>query len=312
MGGTTYLMPPKKDLTFTRDLLLKITLVLKVVPVSWVYALNESYEIDKKIINNIIHSMRRNGFISFEQKYPGERFIFLTQKGFDRASKQIKPNYSYKSWSKGATRTETIFRHHHYITFRFLLDYISNSETLANVYVDYDRDCKLGFKVGNHEYNIYPDALIRSKDQDNYHKIICLEADTGQEEIKRIFDKLLRYLIYIHKNFSSEDITQLKIYFSFATSRRAESVFKPSTEGNKNGVIYSLYNQGTRMSFLYEKTQESLGIREFFDILKSSKIELYFGTIENTASEFEKVEFLENILASCPKTAELYKQLYSN
>ncbi len=305
-------MSQKKHLLFTRDLILKITLVLKVVPVSWVYALNESYEVDKSKINNLIHSMRRNGFISFEQKYPGERFIFLTQKGFDRASKEIKPNYSYKSWSKGATRTETIFRHHHYITFRFLLDYIANSEALANVYVDYDRECKLGFKVGNHEYNIYPDALIRSNSQDSYHKVICLEADTGQEEIKRIFDKLLRYLIYIQKSFSTEDVDQVKVYFSFATSRRAESVFKLSEDGNKNGIVYSLYNQGTRLNFLYEKTPESLGIREFLDIVKSGKIELYYGTIENTADEFEKIDYLENIIANCPKTAEFYKQLYTD
>jgi len=301
----------KTTIKLTRSLILNLALILKVVPMSWLYALDEVYQMESNKIVDLLHGLRRDGFVTFEQRYPGEKFIYLTQKGFDRASQNIPPSYSYRSWSKGANRTETIFRNHHYITFRFLLSFLANYEQIATVYTDYDREeCRLAFTLGRHDYYIYPDSLLRLDTEQDYNKLICLESDTGQEEIKKIFDKLLRYLIFIHRSFLSQNLEQIKIYFSFKTQRRADSIFKLPTGSQKTGLIYPLFDQDTRISFYQDKTPDSLGIREFFSILLDNQIEIYTGLVDTEPKDFEKVDLLNNILSCCPETRSLFNQLY--
>jgi hypothetical protein len=297
----------KPSINFNRTNLLILVLVLKVVPLRWIYSISSDYEINYSKITSIVHNALLEGLLSIKESYPGEKFLFLTKKGYNKAEYILPANYGYTSWSKGAKRTETIFRHHHYLTFRFVLNYLSEYSVPQHLYIDYDKNCKLGVKLAYHTYYAYPDCIIRPADEDKLVAIV-LESDTGKEEIKKLFDKLLRYFIIAHHRFDGEDILQLKIYFTFNSEQRRKSVF--GSIENDSSFLYKLFEQGTRLKFYKDKMPETLGIRDFFKVVKLNQIELYHGVFNQSINQYQKEVLPENILSNCPDLKKLYEQVY--
>ena len=292
-----------------RKTILILLLTLKVVPLRWVYGLRKIMNFKQQKLINLVQNLVADGLAEIKETYQDERFIFLTSKGYSRASEIIPPNYSYSFWSKGANRTETIFRHHHYITFKFLIEYLSELDNnVDTISVDYDKNCKIGVKLGSHTYYVYPDLLIRPTPSENIvnNTLVAVESDTGFETIKKLFDKLLRYLILTNRDFDGDSIAVLKIYFVFNSLNRRDNVF-----GNEQntGYLYPLFDQSTRTKFYIDKMPDSLGIKELFKVLDSGRIELYSGDTNQHLSTFRKEEIKNRILDTCPSVSELYKQI---
>ncbi len=295
----------KQPLTVSRQTLLTLVLILKVLPLRWFYGIRNSHGVKYSKLTNKVHDAVSDGMITIEETYPEEKFIYLTKKGYSRITQKINASYIYRDWSKGPKRTETIFRLHHYQTFRFILEYLNCNEIPESILTDYDKNCSIGVKIGSHTYFAYPDCLIRpasTSSSDNYYNLIALESDTGIEEVKRLFDKLLRYLIIASKSFDRENIEQIKIYFSFNSEARMKSVFDKS-------FLYPLFEQGSRIRFLKDKMDASLSILELFSVLSSGKIELYSGLYTTPFEQYTKEDTVNKILSFCPELAELYKQI---
>ena len=209
------------ELKLNCNLILLQTLFMRVLPVRWVYDLYSAYDIPKIRLYNVVTILIKQKKIVINKDITGEKLIFLTQKGYDYATKLVDINYSFKTWSKDASRIGTIFQEHHYMLFRFFLGYF-NLYRAQEVRTDYDKNCQFQY-ANDLNLLIKPDGIIFPAKLT--HLPICIEVDTGSMQQGLIFEKILRYLLFANQDFAGYQIESLRIFFSFKSNERLCSLF---------------------------------------------------------------------------------------
>ena len=320
-------MRPK--LAFRTDDFLVLIGIFKILPWGWFKILPKYYDFNYGALRAKVHNSKKAGYLTIEEDREHLEYLVLTKKGVDRVKQIIPLSYEFRPW-KGY-RSDTIHRSHHRIIFHFLLDWINyfsdepdpsglkgrpriTKKVLAGdfskynieaVYTDYEPDlCRFAFKYSGYEIDLRPDMILKPSKEAN-EVLICLEADTGSMSISLLYNKILRYCMLAHANFNYQGVQKIKLYFSFQSIRRAETVFKFPKVLNSNGLIYELFNQGLVQKYINAKSKASIRTVDLIKVLKEEKIELYSGLERMGFENFQKVDLLGNILEVCDRVRVL-------
>lgn len=277
-------MNEKQEITISRDLILFLVLSLKIVPVSWIYSLDESYDIKRQKLHSIVHNLQSEGFLSIGKTLSPEKFIFLTRKGYEKANQGSLVSYRYNGWYKAKKRVPSIKEDHHYIIFRFLLEYFSKHKSASRVYTDYDRECKLEYlEVGQNTF-VKPDAMLRPAEEDST-RIIALEADTNKETQKELYDKILKYLLASQHYHQIDGVNEISVYFIFASEDRSQSVFSL-----EKGLIGSFFKDVNR--FTNSKVKKTMLIKDVVQTLKDGRLKVFSGVFNEGFDNYQQVDML--------------------
>lgn len=291
--------------------------IFKVVPYIWFKSLNQYYNFDYHSLRANISYLKKSGYLSLEKDREGLEYLFLTKKGFEKVKGYIPLNYEWRKW--GNQRTDTIHRVHHLIIFNFLIDYISEFRdenilgrkvknpgdfegyNIEEIYTDYEPDkCRFAFKYSGYEIDLRPDMILKPSKGDE-QVVVCLEADTGQMGMAPVFNKIIRYGMLCHHELKSLGMQKVKLYFSFHSQKRAESMFKYPKELKRDGLMYELFNQGLVLKYKSNKSKAQILTLEFLKVLKEGKLEIYAGVERSGFENYKKVDFLGNLIEVCDK-----------
>lgn len=274
-------------LNLTCNHILVEALLMRVLPVRWVHELHTSFDIPKIRLYNAVSILVRQKKIVINKDITGERLIFLTQKGYDCATKFVQINYTFRTWNKDASRIGTIFQEHHYMLFRFFLAYF-NTNNAQEVRTDYDKYCQFQYAYDSNLL-IKPDGIIFPLNDTNLP--ICIEADTGSMQQRLLFEKILRYLIFAHRNFAGYDIKILKVFISFKTKERINSIF------NDKDNPYNLYRFFASNIYRFELGygMDYLYVDQVAELLESRRIIFYIGFYNDPLEKFKEPPFLQAI-----------------
>jgi len=288
----------KSQLNLSLEILLQMVLIMKVVPLRWIRQLPEQYQVNKFSVYNRVNNARTQEYIKISQDITGEKLLYLTPKGYKKATEILPAEYSYRRWTKDASRKATIYQEHHYILFRFFLDYLNKYQTAERILSDYDTGCLLVYDKTSKDV-LKPDGIIRPKEVGEYYNLVCIEADTGTKSQTKLFDQILRYLIFAHNNFDNEAIEKVKVYFSFKSQNRLNSVFTFSEKQHKGNIFKFFRNR--QLKFKDSKVKTNMPIEYILKVLKNEEVEFYAGVLNNGYNGFEKVNFLEKMKEASPK-----------
>ncbi len=277
----------RNPISLSRDLVLFLILAMKVLPQEWIYELDSDYQIKKTKLLSVINNLIAEGFIKRKQNISPTKFLYLTKKGFERANKNRLITYKYGSWNKAKKRISSINQDHHYIIFRFLIDYFTNFKKVSRIYTDYDRDCKLEYKTLGKIMFVKPDLIIRPIENDAT-EIIALEADTNRETQRKLFDKLLKYILMAFHQGEIDTVEKIILYFSFGSKERNKKTF--SLEEGKLGRFFSEVN-----TFLSTKVKTRIMIKDVLRVFRKNKLTIKSGVYSKGFENYRTVDMLNLI-----------------
>ncbi len=275
------------QLNLNLDFLLVMVLIMRVLPSRWIYDLEKKYNVKRRQIYNLVGSACSSNLLTKKEDITGEKLLYLTEKGFYRANRFVGVAYQYRRWTKTAIRTGSIYQEHHYILFRFFLDYFNQFRVADTILTDYDKQCLLEY-AGGKDAIIRPDGMIRPDGQD-YYNLICIEADTGSKTQGVLFDKFLRYFLFANHNFNNEPIQKIQIYFSFKSFNRLESVFNIDKQKNKGSLFKNFKNP--TLKFQQSKINKHLNFEQVNKILKEKKVRFTLVFLVNIGQILKRLIF---------------------
>ncbi len=294
----------KNGLNLNVNFLLDLVLLMRVVPRRWIGGLYKHYNIKKDKCSNVITNAKRLEYLNVFEDITDEKLLYLTPKGFRKATQNISVGYKYKEWTKNAVRTGSIYQEHHYILFRYFLDYFSCFEKADTVYTDYDKKFYLEY-LGK-DTIIRPDGIIRPTDGD-YYDLICIEADTGTMTQTALYDKFLRYFLFALNNFGSQPIQTLKICLTCKTRNRFESIFNLNNSKN-SGQLFK-YFEKMSLNFRLSKRKKFIPIEYVYKLFNTGKIKVYAGVFSEGINQFEEIDFWGKIVEANPKWKRVIERM---
>jgi len=280
----------KLPIKFTRDLLLYLVFSLKTVPLRWVYNLADEYSIERKNLTAHVSQSLRAGLMTIQTEASGDKFLFMTLKGYNRVSESLSANYSYTHWSRRANRAGTISQEHHYLSFRFLLDYLLDdvNRTVTHILTDYDKESTFHFNYDGQNHTITPDAVIRTESM-----LLALESDTGTEVVRKIYDKVLKYAIMMYEGTNLLPDTPLHLYFTFKSANRLQSLFP---EDFSQSVIFPMLHPS--ICKLTEAGRRSeFPTENLVRLLQDNRLVLFAGQYNQGFGGYKQVNLLTSLLS---------------
>lgn len=298
----------------TREEVLLLVLIMKVVPMQWFYSLSRKSVVpqkgfpapsgskeERKRVYDLIYFLCKEGFLEIVTEVWEDRFLILTKKGFAKVNKPINGDpiadeslvtYKFARWSKAARRVPTIKLAHNYLTFRFMYEYLRSGQGATRIYTEYDqRHGKLGKKVIHYQNGyVRPDAIILPKGEDGNTSIIALEADTHAETQAEIYDKLIQYFLAVKHQSVVEDLEQLKLYFCFRTKKRMNFIF---SEEKGKGIKKFFKDYCT---FQKASKTASISMREIMKLLTEEKLKIFGGTYYQSLDNYKVIDFRELLI----------------
>jgi hypothetical protein len=238
---------------------------------------------------------KKAGYIKIYQDLAKQDILYLTPKGYNKAIQLLKIPYKFRPWSKSSIRRGSLYHDHHYLLYRFFLDYYQANGLGHTIWTDYDTDAVLKY-TGGEGLEVKPDGIIKPKN--NFEEMICVEADTGTMTSKQLYEKLLRYFLFAHCNFGEYDIRKLKIYFSFDSSDRLQNVF--SHDPKRGEGLFARFNR-LRLAFLSISTQKAIELKFVKKYLEEGRIEIYGGVYNQRWNNYKKIEFWDELLKANPQ-----------
>jgi len=275
-----------------KEITLYLIMILRTFPLSWLYELYNDDPLKQKTVYNFVKYLEDAKYISIHKTFSGTKFLTLTPKGYEKANQSNISSYKYVSWSKASDRAGTMGENHHYLIFRFLLNYLLHFNKLTNIYTDYDKQCTLETYEFGQKYFLKPDAIIIPPNEDT-ENLITLEADTHTEKHLEIFEKILKYFL-IARSINDLGVKHIHLYFVFGSMDRFTSIFSLE-EGN----IYAFFKDAN--NFKKSKTRATMMIKQIITLLKEEKIIFYSGTFDQPFDDFKKVDFISGLFKKVPR-----------
>lgn len=290
-----------------RDILVLIG-VFKVLPYGWFKMLNEYLDFDHKSFRASVSYLKKSGYLTMEIDREGMKYLYLTRKGILKVKGFVPIDYTWTRWTR--QRTDTIHRDHHMVIFHFLIDYIlkfKDEEVLSGsykglgdfrgynieqIYTDYDGDkCKYQFKYSGYDIDVKPDMILLPTINEE-EVVICLEADTGSVTIGKNYNKILRYCMMCHHELKKQGIQKIKLYFSFQSKRRLDTMFKYPKVLKRDGLLYEMFDQGLVQRYQSGKSKAQMTTRELKRVLEEGKLEIYAGVERGGFDGYDRVDLL--------------------
>ncbi len=298
----------------SRDEVLLLILIMKVVPLNWFYSLawdktkdQKSFPIEvgdadiRKQMYDLIYHLERQDFVEVITKVQQQTFVILTKKGFDRMNKPINGDpfsdeklvtYKYASWNKAQRRSPSIHQPHNYFIFRFMYEYFGAGGKATSVYTDYDiRYGRKGRNVIHYKSGyVRPDAIIIPRGEGENTEIIAVEADTHAESQRELYDKILQYLLAVQHQVIIEDLEQLQLYFTFKTTRRRDFVFSDKKDKGITKFFEDYSN------FQKSKKTESMSMKNIMKLLKNENLQIFGGTFHQAIDEYKEINLRDLLI----------------
>jgi DNA-binding PadR family transcriptional regulator len=284
-------MENKRKIKINRETVLFLILSLKVLPLNWIYSLAKEYDCDIKKLYDLIRGLELQKFIEVRQSITHEKYVHLTAKGYEKANSNETVAYRYTNWYKSKHRIPSLKEEHHYMIFRFLLEYLNEFKGSIHIFSDYDKqDCKLEYGEIGRNYFVKPDAMIIPQND----TIIALEADTHRETQRIIYDKLLKYIFVASHYHQLEGINHIKLYFIFKSQARIDFLFSEDT-----GRLTTFFKDINR--FLSTKVDTKILIDDVFKTFKEKRLMVYAGTYNQPVSTHKEIDLVDLLKKKNPR-----------
>jgi hypothetical protein len=283
--------------------LLQLLAIFKTFPTIWWRGLYKYYpETNYGSYITVVDTAVRSGLIEKREKITGEQLLYLTVKGYQRIIDSYQPIWKYHPFHDKSNRKSLAFSVHQYLVFVFYYNQIING--VQGVYLtDFDtKECYLTLRNMGQELRLKPDGIIRQDEG----VLSVFESDMSTESVKRIFDKVLKYILYAKQNFDGETFNQIKVYFICKSTQRVESLI-----GKRQGLI-KLFNQGSVLQTKAEKIKERIDLKTMFSLLDEDKAEFYFGNYQQNIDTFLKLDIKGSLLVLNPELEKYNKSLNIN
>jgi len=275
---------------FNTEKFLILIYIFRVVPINWVYSLKNEIAEDyaryaqTKLFNLVHNSTKKLGYLLIKEN-AGDKYLYLTTKGYNKCTQILEPLYNYQYWRSNVNRIANVHRNHNYLMFRFVLNLLEvfPPKIIEKIYLYHDNSSKLRFSTSF----VDPDILLKIKGEDG-NNWIAVEADTGSESHGFLFDKILKYLLFMKSNIDDKGIKLIRIYFVFGSSDRENGVFNPVLAKSKSNLLD--FVREDVWSFKKEKIRKSLTKNEVLEVLSQNKIQIMRGQASQPFGSYKLVD----------------------
>lgn len=238
---------------------------------------------------------RKNGPISFKKNISGTKLIFLTPKGHTRVERVLAGDYVYRNFNearKGIGASDT----HHYMIFRFLIEYLQNSRKILKITSFNNPSSKITTQIFGTEVFIVPDLTIYYESSIDF-----VEVDTGLEVSYQIYAKLIKYFSIIINKPTSIDIEKFNIYFSLSSKRSLYTLFGINTKDNKykgkSGLVFHHFQKYSNTLEVTKNRSINISTADIIEKLNDKKVKIYARYVKDKLNVYSKVN-LDEILKS--------------
>jgi hypothetical protein len=289
-------------LTHVKNKILLVTYIFRSLPIEDIQRTTNNPK-ERQRIRNYLVFLKRDGFIIQKQSLRGDRFIYLTKKGYTYVTAKIltigeaAPLYQYKE-SKLLRKSVS---EHSFMNFIYIWHYISEHvqdfTSKMQVYEESDMNkCKVQVNFLRTSFVVSPDVLMYTpvKNSDFEFKALFVENDNSRETYHTIYEKIIEYLVLASNRLQKNDLTEISLYFIFRSKQRIEQLFL-----SENGIVrfFKPYND--------TKQIKDVRIKPLIQVLANPNLHLYISYFDDKnithPYEFQHYDLLSLLLARKPE-----------
>lgn len=284
-----------------KNKILLATYIFRSLPIEDIQRTTNNTAERQKIRNSIVF-LKRDAYITQKSSLRGDKFIYLTKKGYTYVHEQLLQNGESDALyqHKGYRQLKKSVSEHSFMNFIFVWHYLSTSSNTVNaalrIYEESDMNkCKVPVHFAGSNLIVSPDVIVYTPEQENslLYNAIFIENDNGREQYKVLYHKIVEYALLVEKGMQHNKLSKVSLYFVFRSKRRINQLFY-SQEGLTR--FFSAFNNTSQV--------KDVRIRTILQALTNPKFTIFISYLDEstiaTPYDFQEYHLAEMLLVKNP------------